>query len=465
MKQQERSSIMRLVSDMVKSDAIIDMREIEFVNDIKAKYGITQDDEIASENISMAEAFGVLREASETLQKDLLGDLQRMALSDNACTREEAMLLLAFAACFNSKTGQSSNIYSIEVDDKLVLDNSQVLYVEGEYYKETNREIDTSYRAIINELRLVGLNFVYLPKVGEHYRSLPSQDLNNLISFLYPNISEKQMKTVAKQLYTLSTSDFCKTEIVERMNMNELQHSLPSVMFRLGSSRVANKKLNNFLVITIEDDAYTTIKNIVDAIYSNFSPRILNPIHETNRRFVYHGYYKQILDSFVYKKGIRSSVVVDLIHGEILLPEADTKVSGLHRREKALYALFLLESSAGGINFNKPTTSKALERYKHRMEVLQRKYEIIYENFGGERSKAPTIELPETRLPMLSLIKRCFRQLGDLLNAPDDYLVQRNVFGNYCVAIPPELCLCFDASNNTNVAFDESDFWSKLLAM
>ena len=108
---------------------------------------------------------------------------------------------------------------------------------------------------------------------------------------------------------------------------------------------------------------------------------------------------------------------------------------------------------------------KSLDKYNHRMAAIQRKYEIIYENFGGERSKAPQIELPENRLPMISLIKRQFRQLGDLLNQPDDYLIQRNLFGNYCVTIPPELCLCLDTATASIKSFEESEFWGKLLAM
>lgn len=465
MKQTERASIMRIVSDMVKSDAIIDTREIEFVNGIKQKYSITQEDEIAADSILMSDAFHVLQEANESLQQDLWGDLQAMALADNACSREEAMHLLAIAACFSKRFSEISDVLSIELDSDIKVDNSQVIYIEGEYYKETNREISTYYREIINELRLVGLNFVYIPKVGEHYRSLSKEDLYNLISFLYPTINHEQMEHVAKQLATMSTSDFCKSEIVGRMKLESLAHSLPSIMFRVGSSRIGNKTIDNFLVITIEDDVHVTIKRIVDAFVSLFSPRILNTMYEDKHRFVYDGYYKQILDSFVFKKGIRSSVVVDIIHGEIYLPEADVKINGLHRREKALYALFLLESSTGGINFNKPDGAKSLEKYNRRMESLQKKYEIIYESFGGERYKAPRIELSENRLPMISLIKRCFRQLGDLLNEPDDYLVQRNLFGNYCVTIPPELCMCFDSHTSKICRFEESEFWSKLLAM
>lgn len=456
---------MRIVSDMIKADAIIDMQEIEFLNGIRQKYNIKRDDEIIAETLTLAEAFQVLKETQESFKQDIWGDFRGMVFSDNTCSREEAMYLLAIVACLSDKLSERSEVYSVEVSENVKLDNSQVLYIEGEYYKETNHEIANHYREIINELRLIGFNFVYIPKIGEHYRSLSSDDLHTLISFLYPSVTEIQMEHVARQLTTLSTSDFCKTEIVGRMKMEGLAHSLPSMMFRIGLSSIKGKNYDNFLVLTIDEDTLVVVRRIVDTFVSMFRPRILNPTYEEKQRFVYHGFYKQIIDSFVYKKGIRSSVVVDLVHGDILLPEADTKIAGLHRREKALYALFLLESSSGGINFNKPSGAKSLDKYNHRMAAIQQKYEIIYENFGGERSKAPQIELSENRLPMISRIKRQFRQLGDLLNQPDDYLVQRNMFGNYCVTIPPELCMCFDTATASVRQFDESDFWRRLLAM
>ena len=104
------------------------------------------------------------------------------------------------------------------------------------------------------------------------------------------------------------------------------------------------------------------------------------------------------------QKGIKSSVLIDVIRGEIYFPEADAKIEKLHRREKALYALFLVESSSGGINFDKPKSTHQLSRYKKRISAIQEKYSIIYRELGGEKENAPNLEIPEIRLPMISLI-------------------------------------------------------------
>ena len=90
------------------------------------------------------------------------------------------------------------------------------------------------------------------------------------------------------------------------------------------------------------------------------------------------------------------------------MPEAEIRLSKLHRREKALYALFLLESRSGGINFSKPDNAHALRKFDYRMQLIQLKYEMIYEGFGGNRANAPKICQSENRLPMLSLISSRF---------------------------------------------------------
>lgn len=41
MRQEERASIMRIVSDLIKADGIIDTREIDYLDDLRAKYSIS----------------------------------------------------------------------------------------------------------------------------------------------------------------------------------------------------------------------------------------------------------------------------------------------------------------------------------------------------------------------------------------------------------------------------------------
>ena len=95
MRQTERASIIRILSDLIKADAIIDTREIEFLDSIKNKYSIKKEDEILGASYTLSDALSVLIDSSDALKQELVDDLVNASLSDNFCAREEALLLIA----------------------------------------------------------------------------------------------------------------------------------------------------------------------------------------------------------------------------------------------------------------------------------------------------------------------------------------------------------------------------------
>lgn len=148
------------------------------------------------------------------------------------------------------------------------------------------------------------------------------------------------------------------------------------------------------------------------------------------------------VDLYLEHSGIKSSILIDTRRGEISLPEAGVILNKLHRREKALYTLLILESASGGINFTKPNTEKKLEKYRKRILSIQQKYNIIYKKFGGEETNAPDIEKDKIRFPMISLIKKELTKYQEQLFNIDDYIIQRNIYGNYCINLDHTKCLC-----------------------
>lgn len=101
MKQNERAGIMRIVSDIVKADSIIDLREIDYLNEIKDKYRITKDDEVMGDSMTLSDAICLLRNLSPNLIHDIVGDFYNLALSDNVFNREEGLIILAITACLS----------------------------------------------------------------------------------------------------------------------------------------------------------------------------------------------------------------------------------------------------------------------------------------------------------------------------------------------------------------------------
>lgn len=117
MKQSERASIMRVVSDLIEADGIIDTREISFLDSLREKYGIKKDDEVLAASYTFADALNELLHAGEGLKHDLIGDFNKLAMSDNYCAREEALLILALRCCLTINTGSSVSVLSIDTSD------------------------------------------------------------------------------------------------------------------------------------------------------------------------------------------------------------------------------------------------------------------------------------------------------------------------------------------------------------
>lgn len=114
MRQSERASIMRIVSDLIEADGIIDAREIIFLDSLREKYGIKKEDEVAAASYTFAAALNELLLADDSLKHDLIGDFNQTAMSDNYCAREEALLILALRCCMTINMGSSVTVLSID---------------------------------------------------------------------------------------------------------------------------------------------------------------------------------------------------------------------------------------------------------------------------------------------------------------------------------------------------------------
>ena len=464
MKQSERACIFRIVTDLIKADAIIDTREIEELNSIRKKFSINKDDEVLGCSYTFAKAVNILLNSSKCLRKELTRTFNELAMSDAFCAREEALLLVALRLCMGVSNDVECKIVSIDTSS-VSIEPTQILYLESDFDNDVNWEINEKFREISTEVRLAGFDLVYLPKMAEHYRTVPDEDFLNIAGFLYPSASQNRIEFVIKQLQRLSTSEFCKDQLVGKLGVKDFSLINPALMNNIGSSSVRDKEISNFILIFLDKDVLNSIRNILDLFSEYYHTLRLNYLKEEKGRFIFTGFYKQVFDIYMLRKGIKSSVVIDVYRQSIRFPEADLKLEKLHRREKALYALFILESASGGINFSKPATPRMLVKYQRRMVAVQEKYRLIYKKFGGEPEKAPNISVSEIRLPMIALIKRQLKEIGDVLYHVDDYIIQRNMFGNYCINIPPALC-CFCGVNASDIyKLSDSEEWQRISAL
>lgn len=464
MKQSERASIFRIVSDLIKADDIIDTREMDMLDSIREKYAIKKEDEVLGFSYTLAYAVNALSLSPKCLRHELISCFHAIIMSDNYCAREEALLFVALRLSLSIDSDTECRIISIDTSN-VYIDPTQILYVESNFDNDVNWEINEKFREIIAEVRLAGFDLVYLPKIAEHYRNIPDADFYNIAAFLYPKASQDRLTTVTRQLHNLSTSVFCKDQLAGKLGIKEFSVINPSIMIKIGSSLVNDVEIANYLLVELDKDVVSSIRTILDMFSEYYHTLRLNYLKEERGRFITTGFYKQIFDLYMLRKGVKSAVVIDVYRETIRFPEADVRIEKLHRREKALYALFLLESASGGINFSKPASARQLAKYQKRIESVQMKYRLIYKKFGGEPQKAPDISKPETRLPMIALIKKQLKTLSDVLYHVDDYMIQRNVFGNYCVSISPSLCCYCGVDMNDIYKLSDSEEWQRISAL
>lgn len=438
MKQSERASIMRVVTDLVEADGIIDTREISLLETLRKKYSIKIEDEVRATTLSLSDALKVLSSLEERVKNALLEDFTEIAMSDDICTREEALLIFSIKSSLRTDIEHHVEFISVNAND-LSFECSQVLYVESEYDEIINKQVVQCYREICAEFRLLGFDFVYLPQIAEHYRSITKPTFMQITHFLYPRASEERLSSIVEQIQHLSTELFCKEQLSAKLGIRNISTILPSLMVKVGESYVHERKMTNFVLIEIAENVLGSIRTTLDIFTETYRNYHLNYLTEEKGRFVFKGFHKFILDILMLRKGIRSRVVVDTYSEMIYFPDADVFIDKIHRREKALYALFLIETPNGGINFNKPTSPVLIERYKSRMATIQAKYKMIYKMFGGDESLAPNIENAEIRSPMISLLKRQISKLGNVLHNVNDYIVQRNAYDNYSISLPVDL--------------------------
>lgn len=465
MLKEHKVAIARIFADLIKADRIVDTGEMECWRNICNKYAIDKDVRIEAREVSFADALNVICNSGvQGLKEDLLGDCRSMTISDGFCAHSEALLMIALTTMLESGQPFRGDVISIP-RASFNIDIATALYIENEFDPETNEAIKVHYRSIFKEFQLAGFHFVYIPKIIDHYRSTDLALFKDILSFLSPSMTEIGLDNTYKSLMKMTTGVFCKDLLCNKCGITELRNTMPSLLIKIGNSFVGEAQYANYLKIDVDEDIATTVQTFVDCFSEMLSSDVfvVNTSEERDNQFHFHGFYKQLLDIFLVRRNIRSTIHLNPYKEEIIFPDIDSKAMGLHRRERALYALLLCQGS-DGINFSAPKSADALDRYNRRMKRIQQRYSAIYEMFGGEKETAPDLSVPEIRRPIFSCLKRSIKNLQALYN-PEDYNITKSGDGAFSVNVEPELVYVCQLDSDEPVPLHESEMyrkWSKI---
>lgn len=464
MRAEERIAICRILTDLIKADLVIDSNEMQEYIKLCESYNIRREEEIKASSITLSEAVSLLKQSDRGLQRDLIGDFCDLSMSDGFCARPEALLLIGLSRCLEDPYS-SAQILSIPQPVFNVAFGS-VLYIESSTNEGLNQVINDNFRTLFKECQVVGFNFIYVPKVIEHYRSTDRKLTSRIVRFLSPALSDEGVENVINGLLSINTQNFCKDILCNKLGIKELRDTEPALLIKIGRSYVNDNLYANYLKINVDENIVKQMQKLLDTFSGMLSSDNINvsKVEEKKNQFLYHGFYKQLLDIYLIRRNVRSTVNVHPYKEEILMPDIDMKLTKLHRREKALYLLLLIVSKEGGINFNLPQNAKQAQIYEKRMRLFQNRYKVIYELFGGERGGAPDLTQAEIRRPIISCLRRSLAEISGVLYNANDYMINKDVDGYIKVNLDGKELFIFEPERGY-VYLYESDIYRKIIDM
>lgn len=313
MTKEQRTAMARIISDMIKADNIIEESEIKDMKKLMSDYSITHQEMNTARKIRFSDAVNTLKELSLKERKAFFDRIYSIALSDNICVPREALLLIALQYCLidiDKKPENSTPLpkpYLISCPTGEASFNDQyMVYLESSYDEERNEELKQHFRLLVTITRLCGFNFIYIPKMVEEFRGMNEQYVKDVISYMAPNLEDAFIQQVYDRLCDMTTVDFFRNVLYERLQVKELHNTLPTLLVNIGTSVVpycsaggSIQYYTEFLCIPISSSILTLVDDILGFYQSKVSIRQSITISDSKGQFKYFGFYKALFDFLV----------------------------------------------------------------------------------------------------------------------------------------------------------------------
>lgn len=313
MTREVRTAMARIISDMIKADNIIEESEIKDMKRLMSEYSITHQEMSDARKIRFTDAVNTLKDMTLKDRKEFFDRLYSVALSDNICVPREALLLIALQYCLIDIERRSEDgkllpkPYLISCPTGEASFNDQyMVYLESSYDEERNIELMQHFRLLVTITRLCGFNFIYIPKMVEEFRGMNEQYVKDVISYMAPNLEEDYIQQVYDRLCDMTTVDFFRNVLYERLQVRALHNTPPSLLINIGTSVVpyctaggSVQYYTEFLCVPISSSILTLVDDILGFYQSKVSIRQSITINDSKGQFKYFGFYKALFDFLV----------------------------------------------------------------------------------------------------------------------------------------------------------------------
>ncbi len=365
-KEQHKTALAKVLSDLVQCDGIVNQGEIDFLQRAYSVFRITTTSRKKATRLSLADAVRTLKTLGDEEKTAILRVLQMLSMSDDDLAQSESQFITALLLSIGLRLPETEGIKAEFVSiPSLSFDTSNaVLYVEPAYHKRINARIRRDYDAICQVMASMGREFFYLPKVVSDL-DRKKDTFRNTLGYLEPMLSSDQLDHIDRNLAQLNSVFFSKEIFLNHLNANGLSIQKPAYFLKIDTPMVGSG--HDFLIIEIGGDPLDTIQRVawLKANILNIDPPV-NSMRETrliekfkadgndsiHDELQYTGLHKIIIDTVLkYNVSQQISRLYITRQGDIFLTDRNNTEVKMPALCKALYIFFLLHEDGLSLSY------------------------------------------------------------------------------------------------------------------
>ena len=450
-KEQHKTALAKVLSDLVQCDGIVNQGEIDFLQRVYSLFNITLTSRKKATNISLSDAVDILKGLGNPEKTAILKMFQSLSLSDDSLDPTESLLITSLILSIGIELPETQDLNAtfVSIPDLSFDTRNAVLYVEPAFDKKTNACINRDYEAICQLLRKSQREFFFLPKVVNELKS-KKKTFRNALSYIEPTLTEEQLDHIDTQLPQLDSVFLSKEIFLNYLNANGLKISKPSFFLKIGNMKPG--VYQDFLILETGSHPLQTLERFVqlNANIMKINPTIGNAKEEAlikklalkpatkhkKDELDYTGFHKIILDILLKYNGLNEiSRLFISRRGDIFLTDLNNTEVKMPALCKALYIFYLLHEEGMSLNY--------LNDYR---DELYKIYRCI-STYGDEALLTKAIDnltdfIGSTMNANLSRIRKAFRDiLGDDANI---YLIKGEKGGRKIIHLDRRLVVFED---------------------
>lgn len=422
-----RTSILKLIIDLIKVDNKIHRDEIKWLQSLTRQYKFTPENYQTAHTLSFHEAIEHLKKQDPSERQKIISLIEQIASIDNNIDPSEQIILSTIRLALQENTSKRTRILSVNAG-KFDRYDKQLIYLEQHTNTPLNQSIEQNLPLLHRQLKNIGIDFFYFPHIIKQY--IQAQPfITNITELLFPHFSPDKTGTTADRILQYDTSDF---SAFIHQNMGENTPPFPFDTFyllKIQDSTATNRTTTDFLCFQSSQNPVKDIQTLIESM-------LLETPSDT---IPYEGCYRTFFEMLSEKSKTNYNLLLEndrfYLSGKCKIP---LTIQGAER--KTLFTLFLLHGENGISNkdFVKAAPDTPLGQ-----EII-----TLYKYFANEKSiektdsalaenKEPDVILnlknPGKRTSHIGFIKKAFTQIT-LLKDPQIYYPQ-NIKGQYSYKI------------------------------